>query len=304
VVKFIATSVVRGAVQGESHGGIYLADFDAERIEQPVDWNTMDIDWAGRGWDRGLRGIAFGADEVYIAASDELFAYDPDFQLKGCWRNSYLRHCHEISRRGDMIFLTSTGYDSIVGFDLNENEFTWGLGLSLNGERLAFKTFDPRLTGGPSPSNDLHLNSVSATDAGLFFAGLRTPGLLRYDGKTVSLAASLPAGSHNAQALGDGILFNDTAADLLRFVTPSRQLTFRVPRYASETLTNMQFADRAVARQGFARGLCAVSDTLVAGGSSPSTITLHDLAANRTLRTVTLSRDVRNAIHGLEVWPF
>ena len=50
-------------------------------MRQVVDWNTMDIDWQGRGWDRGLRGIAFHDETVYIAASDELFAYTPDFEL-------------------------------------------------------------------------------------------------------------------------------------------------------------------------------------------------------------------------------
>jgi hypothetical protein len=304
MVTFIATSVVRGAAQGESHGGIYLADFEAERITQPVDWNTMQIDWAGRGWDRGLRGIAFGPDEVYVAASDELFVYDPDFQLKASWRNPYLRHCHEISRRGDMIFLTSTGFDCILGFDVKAEDFVWGLSLTPTGERLGFRSFDPRQKGGPEESNALHLNSVSATENGLFLSGLHTTGLMRYDGKRLSIVASLPQGSHNAQPLGDGIVFNDTGADLLRFVTPSRQLTFQVPHYAPDTLTHTQFGDGRVARQGFARGLCVVSSTLVAGGSSPSTITLHDLAANRSLQTVTLSRDVRNAIHGLEVWPF
>jgi hypothetical protein len=43
---------------------------------------------------------------------------------------------------------------------------------------------------------------------------------------------------------------------------------------------------------------------LIAAGSSPSTITLHDLAAGKSLRSVTLSYDIRNAIHGLEAWPF
>jgi hypothetical protein len=47
-----------------------------------------------------------------------------------------------------------------------------------------------------------------------------------------------------------------------------------------------------------------LSDRLVAGGSSPSTVTLYDLAANETVLSVNLSMDVRNAIHGLEVWPY
>ena len=52
----IATSVVRGSRQGESHGGVYLVDLDNQRVRQPIDWNTADIDWQGRGWDRGLHG--------------------------------------------------------------------------------------------------------------------------------------------------------------------------------------------------------------------------------------------------------
>jgi hypothetical protein len=43
---------------------------------------------------------------------------------------------------------------------------------------------------------------------------------------------------------------------------------------------------------------------VVAGGSSPSTVTVYDLADNRRLLSVNLTMDVRNAIHGLEVWPF
>ena len=79
----------------------------------------MDIDWQGRGWDRGLRGIAFDGETVYIAASDELFAYRPDFRPLGSWRNRYLKHCHEICRHERTLFLASTGFDSVLGFDLD-----------------------------------------------------------------------------------------------------------------------------------------------------------------------------------------
>ncbi len=66
--KLILTSVVRGSQQGESHGGIYTVDFELQQGEQHVDWNTSDIDFEGRGADRGLRGIAFDGDDIYIAA--------------------------------------------------------------------------------------------------------------------------------------------------------------------------------------------------------------------------------------------
>ena len=97
MARLVATSVVRGSQQGESHGGVFLIDLVDQEVRQVVDWNTMNIDWRGRGADRGLRGIACHNGTVYIAASDELFAFDPDFGLQGSWKNRYLKHCHEIS---------------------------------------------------------------------------------------------------------------------------------------------------------------------------------------------------------------
>lgn len=303
-MKLLATSVVRGARQGESHGGVYLVDFAERRAERVIDWDTAGIDWRGRGWDRGLRGIACHGEQVLIAASDELFAYDPGFRRTASWRNRYLKHCHEIARAGGTLFLASTGYDSILAFDLAGEAFVWGLHLRRDGERIAVTTFDPRSDDGPAPANAFHLNSVFADDGGLFLAGLRTPGLMRWGGERLGMVATLPEGSHNARPFRDGILFNDTAIDTVRYVTPSRQRGFRVPAYADDRVTGREHEDGRVARRHFARGLCPVGGSLVAGGSSPSTVALHDLDANRTTVMVTLSTDVRNAIHGLAPWPF
>lgn len=46
--KFIATSVVRGSQQGESHDGVYTVDFEKQEVLQHVDWNTGEIDFEGR----------------------------------------------------------------------------------------------------------------------------------------------------------------------------------------------------------------------------------------------------------------
>ncbi len=300
----IATSVVRGSQQGESHGGVYLVDFDRERVAQPVDWNSMGIDWQGRGWDRGLRGIGFDDDEVYIAASDELFRYTPDFRLLGSYRNPYLKHCHEIFRHERTLFVTSTGFDSILGFDLDAKCFHWGLAVDEAGGEFAARPFDPRQAEGPPPGNRLHLNNVHCTAGGMYLSGLRTGGMLIFNGREIRRTVSLPAGVHNAQPFRDGVLFNDTQADLVRFATRESERAFRVPRYAPEQLTHTELDDSRIARQAFGRGLCPVSDTLVAAGSSPSTIALHDLETGRTRRQVTLTFDIRNAIHGLAIWPF
>ena len=77
-----------------------------------------------------------------------------------------------------------------------------------------------------------------------------------------------------------------------------------VPRYDSSDLRHQDREESSIARAGYARGLCVLSDRVVAGGSSPSTISIYDLADNKTLLSVNLTMDVRNAIHGLEKWPY
>lgn len=300
----IATSVVRGSRQGESHGGVYLIDFERERIRQVLDWNRSDIDWSGRGWDRGLRGIAFDGETVYIAASDELFAFDPAFRPLGSWRNPYLRHCHEIAVYRRRLFLTSTGFDALLGFDLDTRAFTWGLQATFDGIGYSALPFDPQTPGGPAPVNELHLNQVYCDPTGMYLGGLHLCGMLRFDGRSLEKVIALPAGVHNARPWQDGVMFNDTAADRLCVLRRGRTLAFPVPRPDPSRLTALEAVGDGIARAGFARGLCALNDHVVAAGSSPSTITLYDLAAGKSMRSVVLSRDVRNAIHGLALWPF
>jgi hypothetical protein len=306
-VKLITTSVVRGSHQGESHGGVFLIDVESRQVRQALDWNKADIDWQGRGWDRGLRGIAFDGQTVYIAASDELFAYTPDFKPLGSWRSPFLKHCHEIDIHERTLYATSTAFDSVLGFDLDSRDFTWGMHVTTEGFRFKAAIFDPRGGEGPLMLNKLHINNVHCAQGGMYLSGLKTGGMLLFNGKRVQMAAELPAGSHNAQPFRDGVLFNDTEADSVRYAgrgEGNEDRVMAVPRYETERLQNVGMDESRIARQGFARGLCAISGTVVAGGSSPSTVTLYDLKANERILSVNLTMDVRNAIHGLEVWPY
>lgn len=305
--RLITTSVVRGSEQGESHGGVYLIDLEKQDVHQVVDWNTTDIDWRGRGWDRGLRGIAIHENTVYIAASDELFAYTPDFQLIDSWRNPYLKHCHEIDLWEGKLFLSSSGYDSILGFDLVTRQFDWAMYVESEGFQFKGAIYNPQANDGPLQLNKLHINNVCCRQGGMYITGLRTGGMLHFNGEHVRMAAELPAGTHNAQPFRDGVLFNDTEADLLRYSgrgEGEEDRSLRVPKYNLDQLTHKEMDDSRLARQGFARGLCVVNHRVVAAGSSPSTISLYDLKDSKRLMSVNLSMDIRNAIHGLEIWPF
>jgi len=304
MTTLVATSVVRGSHQGESHGGVYLISLDKEQVLQPVDWNTMDIDWQGRGWDRGLRGIEFDQERIFIAASDELFVFSPKFELLDSHRCPFLKHCHEIFCYERRLYLTSTAYDSILGFDLDNNRFSWGLNITRDKEGFRGNPFNPSSEQGPLPSNELHLNNVFCTSRGMFISGMKTGAVLVFNGRTISEWVSLPSGAHNAQPYREGVLFNDTQADLVRFVTREEQFAFKVPRYAESDLTHTDLDDSRIARQAFGRGLCTVDESVIAAGSSPSTVTLHEIDQRRSTQIITLTYDIRNAIHGLQVWPF
>lgn len=304
--KLIATSVVRGSQQGESHGGVFTVDFEHQSGEQHVDWNSGTIDFEGRGADRGLRGIAFDDEDIYVAASDELYCYDPQFSIQGSFRNRYLKHCHEICVKGDHLFLTTTGFDSLLAFNLETRQYEWGFRLQKQYGKWTGYTFDPLSDTGPAAVNDFHINMVHVDDTGIFLSGLRTDALLFLDRHwQVSEVCSLPSGTHNARPWRDGVLFNDTVADCVRYVPrKGKQQAFKIARYDDSQIHFAGIDDSKIARQAFGRGLCTVGDRYIVGGSSPSTITLYDVDRNQTVGSVNLSMDIRNAIHGLEVWPF
>ena len=297
---------MRGSQQGDSHGGIFTIDFDKQEVIQHVDWNTGEIDFEGRGADRGLRGIEFDGDHIYVAASDELFRYDRNFRITGSYRNRYLKHCHEISRMDRTLFLTSTGFDSLLAFDLDKNDYVWGMQISraLNG--WAGTVFDPRTTAGPAPVNNFHINMVHVDNSGLYFSGLRTKAMLRANSRfEIDEVCNIPQGAHNAQPYRNGVLVNDTHSDAVRYVDrDGTNRAFAIVTYDDRDIEHAGIDDSKIARQGFGRGLCPIGDRLVAGGSSPSTITLYDIDSGQTVASVNLTMDIRNAIHGLEVWPF
>ena len=102
----------------------------------------------------------------------------------------------------------------------------------------------------------------------MYLSGLRTGGLVHFNGTTLAMSAELPAGTHNARPFRNGVLFNDSEADRLRYAgrgdgTEDRAMA--VPKYALKDLQHPEFDDGHVARQGFARGLAVVCPTRCGG---------------------------------------
>ena len=302
--KILVSSVVRGAQQGDSHGGLYLVDPNQQSFDQVLDWNSCEINFEGRGADRGLRGISFHDDRIYIAASDELFVFNPRFEIVCSYRNPYLKHCHEIWKHGPNLYLTSTGFDSVLVFNLPAARFVSGIYIFPYGSGIGAKAFDPNGPSGPPPSIGFHFNNVFVDQRGVFVSGRKLKSLLCIRASEISVVARLPFGTHNARPFNDGVLFNDTASDALRWLSSIRRVSLSLPSYPISQLSNVNKDDSKLARQAFGRGLCTLSDTLIAGGSSPTTISLYDLEAEKIVRSINISMDVRNAVHGMAIWPY
>jgi len=298
----VATSVLRGSLPGESHGAVHLVDLDRRLAAQLVDWNADLSDRAAHGG-RGLRGIAFDGTRVFVAASNALFAFTPEFELLNSYRSPYLGQAREMAVFDRRLYLVSSGFDAILGFDLQANRFDWGLHITDGEAGLQGMPFEPQSVLGPSPCNELKLNSLWCDARGMFISGSRTMGLLHFDAQRIYRLLTLPQGVHNARPWRDGVLFNDTAADVVRFLTPEQNRVFQVPRYPGSVLSGTELEGSEASRQAFARGLCVIDDSQFASGSSPSTITLHDLETMKTTLSINLSTDVRHTIHSLAVWP-
>lgn len=313
----VLSSVVRSAFKGESHGGVYLIDLETERIDQVIDWADPTINWEGRGADRGLRGIAFHGQSVYLAASDEIFVYDKTFALQGSFKNRYLKHCHEIQVEGERLYATSTGFDSVLEYDLAAEDFVRGYCLRFSSiwrsrrkvglrPRPRFRTFDPRGDAGPIAGDTCHVNNVFARDGAVHVSGTGLGTMWRIADGRLSRFAAIPYGSHNARPFREGVLLNHTASDRIAYVDRrgGTLRSFPLPTYPEHQLENATLP-KDLARPAFGRGLAvAENDDLIIGGSSPATITAYRFGSGLTLKSVNVTMDVRNAVHGLEIWPF
>ena len=317
----VFSSVVRSTRQSESHGGVYLLDLETEQLTQMIDWNDQTIDFSQRGGDRGLRGIAFHGDRMFLAAADEIFVYDADFRLRGSIRNPYLRHCHEINVGGDKLFLGSVGYDSILEWDIVQERFTAGYCIRYEGFRRrilrrregGFQTrpwprltvFDPERDDGPEPGDTTHPSFPRWHEGALHIAGGGLGHLYGIRDGRLFRVARIPYESHNAQLFRGGILVNHSPTHRMCFCDLRARVerAWPVPVYPADEL-EFSNVPRDHAYQGFCRGIALPGGDLIIQGSSPATVNIFRWDPPELVRSINLTMDVRNSIHGLEIWPF
>ena len=304
MAKLIATSVERGDNSGGPRGGVYLIDLENDRILKPVDWHALDTGRQGGGSERGLRGIACHGGRIYITESDELLVFDQAFNAVTSHRNAYLENCQGICVFERHLFVASAGYDAILGFNLETEVFDWAVRIATDGRVFGARRFDPNGDEGPLLINKLGLGNVHCEKGGMYISGMHTRALLRFSGERVGVRATLPQGAHDARPYRDGILFNDTNAGAVRFERPDSSIVLPVPRLPTQQVPPVNQKGPRSMQPASGRGLCVISKSEIAAGSSPATISIYDLDASEPVKIVNLSPDPRHAIHGIEVWPY
>lgn len=301
--RVLATCVVRTAGPGESHGGVYAIDLETGTSSLALDWNDPDIDWQGRGGERGLRGVAVHRSGIYVATCDEILQFDEAFRLQRAFGHKYLGHLHEIALAGERLWITSTAYDAVLELDLSTGRFVRGVCLRRVDSGLpAFELFDPGSGHGPLPGDTTHLNSVVPHRGALYLSGADLPFLCVLEHDELRIWSAIPLGSHNARPYGEGVILNDSVARRLRVLGPFGTERASCPGGGPGAAADGDPAGAGSA-PGFTRGLCVLDDDLVAFGSSPASVRVFSVSRARCLREIVLSSDVRRSIHGIAAWP-
>ena len=204
------------------------------------------------------------------------------------------------------LFLASAGNDCILAFGLDEKTFHGAI--HVQSEHFQFRPgpFDPAETDGPIPINKLALRSVHCSEGGMYFSGLDTGGLLHYNGESINMLAELPKGAQDARVFRNGVLFNDSHAGVLRYAGDddgSEDRALEVPFFRESDHQSSHSNEIRMLKRGYGKGLCILSDRVVAAGSTPAGVSLYDLRDNRKLASVWFTKDVRQAVNCIEAWP-
>lgn len=320
------TQVVRASQKGSIHGKIFLLDLETEKFEEVIDWDDPKINWEGRGGDRGLRGIAFYDDKVFIAASSRIIIYDRNFNELSSIKNPYLGSVHEIFIDKDLLYIASTEFNSIVIYDLKKETFvksycftkkpkTWmdRFYRTLLGRRFykkslfsekkyKFYEYDPLGDDGPIQKDRTHINNVWLKDGCIYFSGTMLSRLYRIKDGHCDVYATVPKGTHNAMPYKGGVLYCDTPRDNVGYgsIDGSVIEQFNVPTFEDNT-PQVDGSGEQIARAGFARGLEVWGDYLFVG-VAPASIYVYKFGNPNPIKTIRVSENIRYAVHGLEVW--
>jgi WD40 repeat protein len=318
--KVLASSVIRSLNRDESHGGIYICDFETGEFEEVYNWNDPDIDWNDRGGDTGVRGLTFYGDLLYAIAGDELFAFNKNWEVVEQHRNPYLCLTHESWIHGDKLYICAGGSNSILVFNLITKD--WDASIQhkapIDGNHKV-NIFNP-ITGqgydGPIEGGYMHTDSVCIGEMMGFtcvtYAGWNTKPLFGVSldclndhnvGLSVNPMLEEPAigGTHNLRQYQGGFIYNKSHESYSCIELPGgEKKVWCTPKQNPLEVTNY-IPDGSIWRMAYVRGLVVwPNSNYFATGSSPAEVFLWDANIETgPVSSVRISNDFRNSICGM-----
>jgi hypothetical protein len=336
-VKLVATTVVRESTRGKQKTGwIYEVDWDAQKIVRklPVEEPRYpSSDDNPRGGVRGGRGAAVTDRGVVVANYDTLVTYDRDWAVLDSLSHPLFVGLHEIEWDGCNIWVAATGIDALLRVGARgEVEVAWDPHTSRfkSSYRLRPRSgpmdgsVDYRLPEAPLV-DQCHLNGIAVCGDSLVVncglvrrrksaasrlgvrvqselcGGRRPKGTSSHSGRSV--VVELGEGgvpkvlleletqdfpSHNGQLLNRSrIAVNDSTHNTLRI-------------FSADDRRPLQ---EVMIEGTWLRGLEPVDGERVFVGTAPASIVLVDVERGEVERTVRLSDDPNEAVHGLTLVP-
>jgi len=269
-----------------------LKDCSFEKVAQL----DSEINNAGRGGERGFRGIAIDriTSRTFIAKNSSIVVLDKKLKEIHEIFHKYFGAIHEVCIYNGILFVTSTAFNSILAFDINTYEYKFGICFKF--ENSFIFTQDIQI----SKYDANHLNNICVNDAGIFVCGTGLGAIYCFKNNKMKKFAIVPFGTHNAQPYLAYTLYNDTVHNRIVMADVSG----KVIKKADKTIVNrsslVNYENDRIAKQPFARGLTYTKDLLI-GGSSPDMISVYDIKTFKLIKEINMSFDISNTIHGIIV---
>ena len=297
--KIICSSVIRAAQRGNSHGGIYKVDCETSEYDLLLDWNRPDIDWDGRGGDRGARGMTFYNGLLYAAAGDELFVFNKNMQIVKSFRNCNLKHTHEIWRDGRLLYIIANMFDTILVFDLEKDGWidSWHF---QTGKPVKYNPNKTTLL----PTDKLHLDAVWVNKELMYYCGahMKTLNVVNLITGEELVYQDNIIHTHNARPYKEGVIHNLAFGHktVWKNIFGEVKEEWLTPLYKKEEMTYTDLPhDHAV--QGYTRGMVIYNDYIIVG-NSPATINIFVAGKGESVKSIQLSNDIRNSICGIALY--
>ena len=318
-MEIIFSSVIRSSKKGNAHGGLYRLDLDSKDFNLLMSWDSPNINWEGRGGERGLRGIAKFKKQIIVASNDSIHFLNSEFEISETFTHELLKDCHEIYCYQNDLYITSTGYNLILV--LNMDTKIWSHGFQL--KHILYKNkitrkllYNFKFISSLFPFNlkriDLskknhityddifHINNVFVDKTGIYLSGTGLSYLLRFNNKKLSKHCNVPLGTHNCMPYDrDSVIYNDTVNGRCIIKSILDDSIIKIIDWTHLLKEANITESMNVARNNFNRGLELTNNRIVIGTSPASIIVVnrHDYTVDKIIN---ISEDIRNAIHGIQ----